>query len=312
MKSTHILTLLISAAAATICGGCFTGIESTPRITGNDVRLAGALGSPEQALTATVVPEAPSSWNTGKRWLVADSRISMIFTAASTGDTPDKGDEITLAETHRIPTFSGKEGIELRFSGPDGASLYYRPEISADDWNDSPSLAIPFTVELSAVAIADSLMRGNTYYITTPMWYDRDGHPVEGLRHVPVTIDSVIPGNERYPLCVAFTPPAPLGDRPRYILMTYGTASWATRNFDRLFAFDNPRKSYPRITDSTWNNIIHSRIQEGMTRDECRLALGAPISTDRGATRGFQMERWSYDNGIYLLFEDGILIRFRK
>lgn len=311
MKRSPITAFLTSAAAAILCGACFTGIESTPRITGADVRQAGALGSPEQALTAVVVPEAPSAWAPGKRWLVADSRISMIFTAASTGTGLAAGDNIVLADSRRIPTFSGKDGMELRFTGPDGQTLYYRPDIAADDWADSPSLAVPFTVELSAVSIADSLMRGHTYYITTPLWYDADGRAVEGLRHVPVTVDSVIPGTERYPLRVAFTPPHSLGDKQRYILMTYGTASSATRNFDRLFSFNDPRKSYPRITDKIWDNIIHSRVEEGMTRDECRLALGAPASIDRGATRGFQMERWSYDNGVYLLFEDGILIRFR-
>ncbi len=312
MKLTAITRLLIPAAAAVICGGCVTGIESTPRITGNDVRRLGALVSPEQELTATVVPEAPSAWTPGKRWLVADSRIAMIFTPSSVGTDLSKGDEIILAGTRNVATFSGKDGIEISFTGPEGQALYYRPDIAAADWDENPSLAIPFTVELSAVAIADSLMRGHTYYITTPLWYDADGKSTEGLRHVPVTVDSVIPGTERYPLCVAFTPPNELGNAPRYILMTYGTASWATRNFDRLFAFDDPRKAYPRITDKTWQNIIRSRIEEGMTRDECRLALGAPVSIDRGATRGFQMERWSYDNGVYLLFEDGILIRFRK
>lgn len=294
-----------------LCGSCFTGIESTPRITSDDVRAQGALATPEQSLTGSVVPEAPSAWAPGKRWLVDDSRISMIFTSASTGTELHRGDELVLKESRRVPTFSGKDAMELVFTGPDSQILYYRPELIADDWNESPSLAIPFTVELSAVAIADSLMRGNTYYITTPLWYDSTGHSVEGLRHVPVTIDSILPGSERYPLKVAFTPPSELGDDERYIYMTYGTASWATRNFDRLFSFANPRKSYPRITDKTWQNIIRSRVEEGMTRDECRLALGAPASIDRGASRSFQMERWSYDNGVYLLFEDGILIRFR-
>jgi len=306
------LTIIITATAATLfCGGCFTGIESTPRITADDVRAQGAFASPEQMLTASVIPEAPAAWTGGKRWRVTDSRISMIFTPVSDNTDLRPGDEISLEECHRIPTFSGKDGMELVFTGPDAQKLYYRPELPADDWADKPSLAIPFTVELSAVAIADSLMRGNTYYITTPMWYDAEGHVTEGLRHIPVTVDSVLPGTERYPLLVAFTPPAGLGQSERYIYMTYGTASWATRNFERLFSFNDPRKSYPKITDKTWQNIIHSRVEEGMNRDECRLALGAPASIDRGATRGFQIERWSYDNGVYLLFEDGILIRFR-
>ena len=94
--------------------------------------------------------------------------------------------------------------------------------------------------------------------------------------------------------------------------MTYGTSASATRNFDRLFSFTDPRRSYPRITDATWQKIIRSQVEAGMTRDECRLALGAPDHIDRGATPGAQLERWTYDNGVYLIFEDGILERWRK
>ena len=49
-----------------------------------------------------------------------------------------------------------------------------------------------------------------------------------------------------------------------------------------------------------------------MTRDECRLALGTPDSIDRATTVGnTHFERWSYENGVYLLFEDGYLSKFR-
>ena len=44
----------------------------------------------------------------------------------------------------------------------------------------------------------------------------------------------------------------------------------------RVFAFDNPRRRYPEIKDDVWELIIRSRLRDGMTRDECRLALGAP------------------------------------
>lgn len=42
-----------------------------------------------------------------------------------------------------------------------------------------------------------------------------------------------------------------------------------------------------------------------MTRDECRLALGAPATTG-------MVEFWQYSDGIYLLFEENILTRFRR
>ena len=94
--------------------------------------------------------------------------------------------------------------------------------------------------------------------------------------------------------------------------LTYGSSRAATRNFDRLFSFSDPRTNYPQISDHTWQLITRSQVAVGMTRDECRLALGAPSSINRGATRAAQLERWLYDDGIYLIFEDGILTRYRK
>ena len=49
-----------------------------------------------------------------------------------------------------------------------------------------------------------------------------------------------------------------------------------------------------------------------MTMEECRLALGSPREVERDATYGALIERWIYENGIYLLFSDGILTRFRR
>jgi hypothetical protein len=49
-----------------------------------------------------------------------------------------------------------------------------------------------------------------------------------------------------------------------------------------------------------------------MTSSECRLALGAPNDYTRVPTTGGMVERWTYDNGVYLMFEDGVLTRYRK
>lgn len=312
MISGHISRAVAAAFFAVATASCFTGIESTPRITGNDVKERNAGMTAEQAFASRIVSQAPSSWTPGKKWTVADSRIGMIFTSASSITTPAPGTVLTLEQVRPVVTVTGENDMEIVLSAPGGAVLYYRTDLSERDWAERPSLPIPFAIEMSAVETADSLMRGNTYYITTPIWYDAGTHAVEGLRHIPVRIVGVAAGTERYPMQVAFTPLAGPATDTRYIYMTYGPYSSATRNFDQLFSFENPRKSYPRIQDDTWDRIIHSQVAEGMTRDECRLALGAPSSIDRGATRGYELERWSYDNGVYLLFEDGLLTRFRK
>ena len=49
-----------------------------------------------------------------------------------------------------------------------------------------------------------------------------------------------------------------------------------------------------------------------MTKQECRLALGAPAQAESGRDFSKTIDIWTYANGIYLRFEDGILVDFRK
>ncbi|MDE6394843.1 MAG: hypothetical protein K2K77_05820, partial [Duncaniella sp.] len=66
------------------------------------------------------------------------------------------------------------------------------------------------------------------------------------------------------------------------------------------------------IPPEHWQLIIAGRITEGMTLEACRLALGSPKEIERGATNSVIREAWLYENGVYLLFEDGLLKRFRR
>jgi hypothetical protein len=79
-----------------------------------------------------------------------------------------------------------------------------------------------------------------------------------------------------------------------------------------LFSFDNPRKNFPLVTDENWSKIMHGRVAVDMTRDECRLALGSPSRIDRYQGTTAYGERWSYENGVYLIFFDGVLSSFRQ
>ncbi len=49
-----------------------------------------------------------------------------------------------------------------------------------------------------------------------------------------------------------------------------------------------------------------------MTLDECRLALGAPAKVRRRTDHSTLYEVWSYENGIYLMFHDGVLKEYRR
>lgn len=57
---------------------------------------------------------------------------------------------------------------------------------------------------------------------------------------------------------------------------------------------------------------MNNRVRYGMTLDECRLALGAPAKVRRRTDHSTLYEVWSYENGIYLMFHDGVLKEYRR
>ena len=289
---------------------CFTGVDSTPRISSADVDAAGISDSREMALMQAVRDTPPVHWAPGKEWLVDDDKIALIFAQPAVGADSLAGHRIALVSKRNVTDVTGRQTVELLFRSDRGDSLCYPTGIDAESFEQRRSLEIPFAINLDAVHTADSLLRGCRCFITTPLWYEANGRSIHGLRHVPVTIDSVVAGTSNLPLRVAFSADEIPGEH--FVWLTYGSSRAATRNFDRLFSFSDPRTNYPQISDHTWQLIARSQVAVGMTRDECRLALGAPSSINRGATRAAQLERWLYDNGIYLIFEDGILTRYRK
>lgn len=310
--STNILAFFTAAGIAVVASSCFTGVESTPKITADNVRESGVRVTDEQSFARQIISEPPARWLPGKKWLVADQKIALTFTPASSPTDSLTGHTLAFVEARTAPTLTGAEAVELVLRSDDNRTFYHRTGVAPQDWELRSGYSLPFAIELSAVELADKLMAGKTFFISTPRWYDKEGRDVNGQRHVPVTVVGVRPGNHLYPLLVGFTQPMRPEQPVMYVLMTYGSETSATRNFDRLFSFSDPRKDYPSITDETWQKIINSQLAEGMTRDECRLALGTPAAVDRAATPGAMLERWSYENGVYLIFEDGYLTKYRQ
>ncbi len=306
-----LIKTAVAASLVALLSACFTGIESTPRIKGDNDGNTATAATAESSFAMPIASERPSQWTAGKQWTVVDNKISIIFTAPSERTDALAGHKLSLADVRTIPTVTGEDGVQLDFVSDDGRRLSYVPGVSAKEFQSRAQLDVPFAVECSAVSTADSLLRGRSLYINTPHWNSADGlTSVRGLRLVSVNIDSVVPGSSVHPLRVVFNCPQMAGAYS--VPMTYGSQASATRNFESLFTFTDPRTKYPRIADATWDLIIHSNVAAGMSRDECRLALGTPASIVRGATNEAQVERWTYDDGIFLIFEDGVLTRFRR
>lgn len=289
--------------------GCFTGVESTPKITDKEARRQGVVISPEQQFLADITPRPFGQWHPGKQWLVTNPKVRLVMsTDAPSAYEMSPGDTLTLIGSTQVPAITGETSTVVTCADSRGYRYDYRIDHPADSIAGR-HISIPFTIDLDMVAQVDSMMRGNTYYITSRLWLDGRGQSVTGKKFVPVTVTAVTGGNEVYPLTVHFTD----SDGNSWgIYMSVGADRSSTRNFDTMFSFTDPALRYKTITPDHWAMIINGEIAEDMTREECRLSLGPPAGIDRRPSYGGVIEQWVYDDGRYLIFHDGLLRQYRK
>ncbi|MCM1255324.1 MAG: hypothetical protein NC221_04320 [Duncaniella sp.] len=304
----RLFPVITTAVLSTLLSGCFTGVESTPKITGAEVKKECVTISPEDNYLTGVTDSPLSEWERGKRFVVTDDKIKLIFGATAPAESLT-GKEITFTVATESTGITGGNVTDLSFTTPTGAVVEYRINQPLKELSNKPSLSVPFTIQQSMVEQARELLNGKRLYILTRSWRDDNDNSVGGRQFVPVTIDSVSPGNSIYPIKVSFTDEHRMQGR---MFITPGDKKSSPRTFSTVFSFDNPRKKYPDISPENWDLIIRGRVGIGMTREECRLALGSPKEIDRAANNSYLREVWLYENGIYLVFEDGLLKFYRR
>lgn len=291
---------------------CFTGVESTPKIDYKEDKGQKNSTSAEEEMAATFKVEPFSRWENGKAFYVTSPRISLALTGISPQtDMPASGDTIIYTGRRTVTDLTGDEIVELQFTMPrTGSELAYRTNSTVSTLTGRNLLEVPFTIDLTLVDNVRQTLKGKELFVKTNLWFTPAGNSVNGRKFVKVAVTDVIPGNEVYPLKVIFTDDK---DVSRALYMSAATGSrWTPREFQSLFSFTNPRQNYPQITDAIWHNIINSKVAKGMTKLEATLAIGSPSSIDRGHDHSSAYERWGYSDGIYLIFEDGLLTRHNQ
>lgn len=303
------ISLLTAAVLMAPLAGCFTGIESTPKITAGDVRKENIKVTPEMEFLSDITTQPFMNWQKGKEFYVTDDKITLALNPLPKPLENLSGKIIRYSGFRTVPDVTGNESTEILLTTPDGTEVVYRINASPKELADRSGIEIPFTIETDLVNSTAKRLNGLKAWVITPVWYDMDDKASSGRKFVPVTITEVLPGNLAYPVKLTFIDE---DGNPHRLFMSLGNERRATRPFATLFSFNNPRDRYPAISDANWQNIINGQVAQYMTRDECRLALGSPNDVDKGANYSSVIEKWTYDNGVYLIFEDGILMRFRK
>ena len=294
--------------------GCFTGIESTQKIniTREDRKLLTL--TEEDTFLNKIHGQPLAEWNTGKQFIVSDGRISLLFDRS--GGYHEHSDTSGMTGRHlafkgishrRLPDASEETVLLLsdeknEFRLPTGKSpLESRYGVQSSD--------IPMLIDLDMVKDADRLLTGRKLWIRTALWYDIDGNRMAGRKFIPVTVERVEPGTMEFP------PRLTLSDESGLTFIQYmniGNGSNESRSFAKLFRLSDPRTSYPAISDENWALIQKGKIRLGMTKEECRLSLGNPTSTDSGHDYSSTIDIWKYEDGTFLRFQDGLLIDLMK
>lgn len=301
--------LVVAMLLCVATTSCFTGVESTPRVTARDVERALSSKHEPQSSLLNLVPDSVPAWQEGKQFYVCDDQARMLMSRSASYDID------TLHLGHRMVTYAGystgdlldnRPSINLRFaSGRD--TLLYRTGKTMQQF--SPSFSIPLFIDMDLVAQAHRQLAGRELYIMSPIWYDRSSEQMlTGRHYVRVRIDSVQPGNKVLPLRVLFTA---LDGGEHAMVWVATDHTMRDRGIDALFVERDPRADHRDISDATWRLIINGKVAEDMTKQECRLALGSPKRITPIHDQSGLREYWYYDGGAYLFFVDGLLKRYR-
>lgn len=309
----NIYRLAAALIVAVACTSCFTGIEGTKRIslTRDDRKMLAA--TPEEEFVAGVTGTPLGTWHLGKEFIAADDRTLLVF--------DQEGMPADPAAAHiggKLLRYRGTSS-RLRPDGTneavivldDGTRVYRlntgRPPQVADTALKSDML--PMLIDLDMVARVRGMITGKHLWTRTALWYDALGNRVEGRKYVPVTVTGVMPGDAVFPLRVTFDDGS---GRDVSMLMNFGRLARESRSFPNLFMLSDLRAKYPSVSDANWELICRGRVTTGMTKEECRLALGTPSEVDAGRDYTSTLDLWHYPDGKILWFEDGLLTRVRQ
>lgn len=301
--------IAIGITMASALSACFTGVESTPKIGSSDIRKQNVADTPEQHYMDDVMIEGLSQWKPGKKLLVTDDKLALLLGPEAEKGASLKGTELTFTGADDVAAISGEKVAQLKFLTAYGLPVAFCMDAPVSKVSERKSVDIPLTIDLDLVAEVKKKLKGNVYYVVTREWYDTSNQPIQGRRFVPVKVNDVVPGSSFYPVLLILEDEK---GSPFHLFMSVGNDVKSPRGFDSLFALTDQKLRYPSITDEVWKHIINGTVAQDMTREECRLALGSPDNIDRRAGYSVLREVWSYENGKYLIFEDGLLRSFRQ
>lgn len=305
------LLLVLSGLFMLSLASCSTGIESTKTIRMNKEDLRQMAKTDEQIFASQIAGEMLKDWKPGKRFMAMSDRTLYIFDPSSSINSDLDSLEGTILQYSGVETRINpdlKDECVILFS--DGKSDYrYSTGKSLNDaMSEIDSSKLPLISDMDLIDRWKEKLTGKKLWTKSNLWYDADNHRKDGLKFAEVEVMDVIPSTGDFPINVKVT----RDEEVSYIHMNYTSDKADSRNFAAVFFLSDPKLKYPNIEESNWRLIQSGKVGPGMTKDECRLALGNPDEVQSGHSTSQTLDIWQYGNGTYLFFSDGLLTNFRQ
>ena len=254
--------------------------------------------------------EPLKNWHEGHKFYVADDKILLVLEVGQELMNEDaltiKGDTLEFRGVSSRMDAAGDITVAILLGEGDRRFRYDTGREFDSAMEGLLSNELPMLIDLQMVDSVRSHLKGKELWSRTDLWYNSNGDRIPGKKYVPVKIEDIEPGNVVFPLRLQLRDNS--GDT-FYMYMNFGNGDTESRAFNRLFSLTDIKKHYPGILPETWELICNGKVVAGMTKQECRLALGNPIEISSGHDYSQTLDIWTYDNGKILWFEDGKLVR---
>lgn len=293
-----------------IAAGCRTGIESTKTIKLSKSEQKEFAATPEDILMEQIHIENLKEWKKGKPFIVADPRVSLVFDPFDAGVPSDSlvGKIINYSGVALKPTPGGSDEAVIVFSYNNKPIRYSTGKSAEAAENSISAMDVPMLLDPQIIDDARKLLSGRKVWTKTQLWYDEADNKMQGRKFVPVTITDVMPGSVVFPLKISIKDET---GADAILYMNIGSVGIDSRTFKNIFSLSDPKDRYPNIIPEVWNAICNGKVRLGMTKDECKLALGNPTDVNSGHDWNSTIDLWQYSDGTFLRFQDGLLISFR-
>ena len=280
-------------------------------MTKEDVKLMAK--SQEQTFAESIQGVPLAQWEKGRPFMAMSDRTLYLFEPSpAPSGTPEaslKGEILTFSgiDSHINPDL--KEECVILFSDGNRTFRYHTGKTTESALKETDSSKLPLISDLRLIDQWKELLSGKTLWTKSNLWYDSSGERLSGLKFAKVKVEDVIPATGDFPISIKISGS---DGNSGWLHMNYTSDLHDSRNFAAIFLLSDPKDRYHNISDDNWRRIQQGKVAEGMTKEECKLAIGNPEEVRTGYNHSQTMDIWQYSNGSFLMFKDGLLTDFRQ